>query len=110
MIAELTPLEYMERLRRLGPEEPPPALLDVREPWEIAVASLPDALQIPMGEIAAQLDRIPRDRLVVVMCHSGRRSAMVTQFLESQGLRNVANLAGGIDAWSVQIDDSVARY
>jgi rhodanese-related sulfurtransferase len=85
-------------------------LLDVREPDEIATASIPWATTIPMGEIPDRFAELPHDKAVVVMCHGGGRSARVTQFLEANGYDNAENLAGGIEAWSVQIDPSVPRY
>jgi rhodanese-related sulfurtransferase len=85
-------------------------LLDVREPDEIATASLADATLIPMGEIPARASELPQDVPIVVMCHSGGRSAYVTQYLNQNGYPDAVNLAGGIDAWSTQIDRSVPRY
>jgi rhodanese-related sulfurtransferase len=85
-------------------------LLDVREPDEIATASIPWAVTIPMGEIPERFGELPLDKPIVVMCHAGGRSARVTQFLEANGYDNVENLAGGIDAWSEQIDPNVPRY
>jgi rhodanese-related sulfurtransferase len=85
-------------------------LLDVREPDEIATASIPWATTIPMGEIPERFAELPHDKTVVVMCHGGGRSARVTQFLEANGYDNVENLAGGIEAWSTQIDPTVPRY
>ena len=94
---------------RLGSEDPP-LLLDIREPWEIQLSSLPGAMLIPMGDLPARLDDVPRDRNVVVMCHHGNRSAMIVQWLNSQGFERVANLDGGIDAWSKTVDPSIPLY
>ena len=94
--------------RRDGGE--PLVVLDVREPDEIAAASLPDITAIPMGEIAARHGELPRDVPIVVLCHSGGRSAVVTRYLNHNGYENAVNLAGGIDAWSRTIDPSVPRY
>jgi rhodanese-related sulfurtransferase len=85
-------------------------LLDVREPEELATASIPWATAIPMMEIPARYAELPRDKPLVVMCHHGTRSAHVAQFLEANGFRNAVNLDGGIDAWSVAIDQKVPRY
>jgi rhodanese-related sulfurtransferase len=85
-------------------------LLDVREPDEIATASLPNATTIPMAEIPARLDELPRDVPIVVMCHGGVRSGRVVRFLNQNGFPNAVNLAGGIDAWSKTIDPTVPRY
>ncbi len=85
-------------------------LLDVREPDEIATASIPGATLIPMGEIPQRAGELPSDVPIVVMCHAGGRSARVTQYLNDNGFPNAVNLAGGIDAWSVSIDPGVPRY
>ncbi len=107
MVAELRPEEVAERLAR-SPKGV--LLLDVREPFERATAVIEPSLHIPMGEVEARLAEIPKDRDVIVYCHGGFRSAMVAGYLESQGYRSVANLAGGIDAWSVEVDPKVPRY
>lgn len=84
--------------------------IDVREPWEHQLASVPEARLIPMGEIAGRLDELEPERTTVVMCHHGNRSATVARFLEQHGFRNVVNLEGGIDGWSEQVDAEVPRY
>jgi rhodanese-related sulfurtransferase len=85
-------------------------LLDVREPGELAIAQVDGSLQIPMPEIPARLAEVPADRPVLVLCHHGGRSARVTQFLRASGRDNVTNIAGGIDAWALQVDPTLARY
>lgn len=85
-------------------------LLDVREPFELAIASLPDTLAIPMGDIPDRMTELATSDEIVVMCHHGSRSAHVTQFLNANGYPTAVNLAGGIDAWSASIDESVPRY
>ena len=91
-----------------------PLLLDVREPWEFALAAIRveglRTLHIPMNEIPARLAELDPNRPVVCICHHGMRSAQVVAFLERQGFGAVYNLAGGIDAWSVEVDPGVARY
>ncbi|MBJ7326046.1 MAG: molybdopterin-synthase adenylyltransferase MoeB [Chthoniobacterales bacterium] len=85
-------------------------LLDVREPWELATARLDPCLHIPMGEVAARVAEIPRDLPVCVLCHAGVRGARVTEFLQGQGMKAVANVRGGIAAWSAEVDASVPAY
>jgi rhodanese-related sulfurtransferase len=85
-------------------------LLDVREPFELELARVAGSLDIPMAEVPARLGELPRDREIVVMCHSGWRSARVTQILEQNGFQNAVNLEGGIDAWSREIDPAVPTY
>jgi rhodanese-related sulfurtransferase len=85
-------------------------LLDVREPDEIATAAIPWATTIPMGEIPTRLGELPSGKPIAVMCHGGGRSARVTAFLNQNGFPDAANVAGGIDAWSIEVDPSVPRY
>ena len=86
-----------------------PLILDVREPWEIATASLDGTVNIPMGDIPSRLAELDPDRETIVMCHHGVRSAQVAMYLARNGFERVLNLAGGIDAWS-DVDSSVPRY
>ena len=92
----------------------PPLLLDVREPWECAIAALhvdgARTLNLPMGEMAGRLDELDPAQPVVCICHHGMRSAQAVAFLLRQGHAPVYNLAGGIDAWSAQVDPLVPRY
>ncbi len=91
-----------------------PLLLDVREPWEFALAAIHiegwTTLHIPMNEIPARLAELDPLRPVVCICHHGMRSAQVVAFLERLGFEAAYNLGGGIDAWSAQVDPNVARY
>lgn len=100
----------VDTLAHLRQDREPPIVLDVREPRELAVCALDDALHIPMGEIPARMGELPADRELVVMCHHGMRSMQVTQFLRHQGFHNVRNLAGGIDAWAARIEPGMRRY
>ncbi|MDY6942090.1 MAG: rhodanese-like domain-containing protein [Pseudomonadota bacterium] len=85
-------------------------LLDVREAWECQIAALPNATHIPMGQIPSRINELPKDREIVVYCHHGGRSAQVTHHLIRNGFDRAMNLAGGIDAWSREIDNQIARY
>jgi rhodanese-related sulfurtransferase len=86
-------------------------LIDVRENWEYATAHVDRSVLIPMGEFAArahqELD--PEDRLLI-LCHHGARSLNVTNWLRQQGYEAAQSVAGGIDAWSSQVDPKVPRY
>ena len=104
-LSEIDPIELKRRLSK-GDK---PFILDVREPWEIATASIAGTLNIPMGDIPSRLAELDRDRETIVMCHHGVRSAQVAMYLARSGFEHVLNLAGGIDAWS-EIDPSVPRY
>ena len=85
-------------------------LIDVRETYEYEIARIDGARLIPLGEIAERADELPRDRPIVVHCHSGRRSAEAVRLLQQRGFGNIYNLEGGIDAWSDQIDPGVPKY
>jgi rhodanese-related sulfurtransferase len=87
-------------------------LLDVRQPEEHARVNIEGARLIPLGELSRRLDEIDayRDRPIVVHCHHGGRSMQATMFLRQRGFTNVRNMAGGIDAWSLQIDPAKPRY
>ena len=87
-----------------------PVVIDVREPWEVAIAALPDSVNIPMGEVVARADSIDRDRPVVCLCHHGMRSLQVAAFLARRGFDDVWNLSGGIDAWAREVDPSCPLY
>jgi molybdopterin/thiamine biosynthesis adenylyltransferase/rhodanese-related sulfurtransferase len=103
---EITVQELAAR-REAGEEH---VLLDVREPWELAVAKLEPCLPIPMGEIPERVGEISRDVPVFVMCHGGVRSGRVVEFLRGEGFGNVTNVRGGIGAWSAEVDASVPGY
>lgn len=91
-----------------------PALLDVREDWEVARAPLRvdgvPTLHIPMNQIPARRAELDGLQPVVAFCHHGMRSAQVVAFLMQHGLTDVYNLSGGIDAWSTSVDPGVPRY
>lgn len=85
-------------------------LIDVREPHEAEIAAIGGEL-IPMGSVMANLDKIAKDKPVIIHCRSGARSASVVQALEAQhGFNNLHNLKGGILAWAREIDSSIATY
>ena len=87
-----------------------PLVLDVREDWELQLASIPDVVHVPMNQVPARLTEFARDAETIVMCHAGGRSMRVAQYLSNQGFTNVANLAGGIAAWSDSVDATVPHY
>lgn len=85
-------------------------VVDVREPAELAICRLDRAWPIPMSQIPDNVERLPRDRPIVVMCHHGIRSAQVVDYLRQAGMTNAVNLQGGIDAWAREIDPAMAVY
>lgn len=84
--------------------------LDVREPWEVAINRLDGAVHIPLGELGRRYQELKPADEIIVYCHMGVRSLKATRFLKEQQFKNVKNLAGGIEAWSMQIDPKVPRY
>lgn len=91
-------------------------LIDCREPEEYAIAHIEGAKLIPMQSVPDQLDQI-RDGLkennestLIVHCHHGMRSAQVATWLRSNGFPQAQSMAGGIDAWAMEIEPSLNRY
>jgi rhodanese-related sulfurtransferase len=86
-------------------------VIDVREAWELQRSSLPFATHIPMNDLPARVDEVPKDVPVVVMCKMGGRSERVVEYLDALGYTNVINLEDGIMGWAAQVDPKVnARY
>ena len=88
----------------------PPLLLDVREPHELQISWLPNAVNIPLGTLAARLSELDSAQEMVVFCKGGTRSTRALELLVSAGFRKVKNLKGGINAWAGQVDDSLPIY
>lgn len=101
---EVDVLAAAEQLKATG------TLLDVREPMELNFCKIGGSLDIPMGQVPHRLDDIPKEGPVYVICHHGMRSGQVTAFLRQRGFENAINIAGGIDAWSAQVDPEIPRY
>jgi rhodanese-related sulfurtransferase len=107
MVKEITPGEFVQR-RAAGADM---ALIDVREDWEVKLAPAPTEFQhIPMGQIAGRLAELDPARETVIICRSGGRSLQVAHFLEQKNFASVANLSGGILAWSRELDPSIPTY
>jgi len=83
-------------------------VLDVREPFEWEIVSIPGSIQMPMNSLQTEL--IPKEAKGAVLCHHGMRSMYVLKHLQAQGFTNLCNVAGGIDAWSREVDASLPRY
>lgn len=84
-------------------------LLDVREPKEHALARIEGSTLIPLGSLDERLSGLDKGARIAVHCKSGSRSAKAVRRLRAKGF-NAVNVAGGIDAWSVEIDTTVPRY
>jgi rhodanese-related sulfurtransferase len=104
-IPEISPAEFLSR-RNQGEDL---TLLDVRESWELGVASVPGVVHIPMGEIASRIGELDASKETVVLCRSGKRSLEVAKYLHNNGFKAV-NLAGGILAWSRDVDATIPTY
>ncbi|MCA1978275.1 MAG: sulfurtransferase [Thiobacillus sp.] len=87
-----------------------PVLLDVREPWEAGICRLPGSVLIPMRDLPARLAELNKDAETVVICHHGVRSYHAARYLETAGFSAVINLAGGMAAWSDEVDPAMPRY
>src|SRR6266568_9534076 len=104
---EAIPTMSAQELKRKMDAREPFELIDVRETFEYEIARIDGAKLIPLGEIAERADELPRDRPIVVHCHSGRRSAEAVRLLQQRGFGNIYNLEGGIDGWSDKIEPGV---
>ncbi len=93
-------IDVIEADRRLHDDPDRPILLDVREVDEFHTVRAPDVLHIPMSTFQARTADVPTDRPVMVICHTGGRSAAVTGFLLRSGRGDVVNVAGGMEAWA----------
>ena len=89
-------------------------VLDVREPVELQMAPITPSgftlVAIPMGDLPARLDELDMSQPIACLCHHGIRSHRVAAFLQAQGFEHVVNIAGGVAAWSDELDARVARY
>ena len=85
-------------------------LLDVREPHRLEISALPEAVNIPLGALAAHLSELDSAEDMVIFCKSGSRSARALELLVSAGFKKVKNLKGGINAWAQEVDKSLPIY
>ena len=113
MIEQIHPSDLANWLDRVQVHGKP-LVLDVREAHELQVASIHpngfELLHMPMNNIPPRLNELDPSRPVACLCHHGSRSMQVANFLTSHGFDHVANIAGGINAWSAQVDPTVPRY
>lgn len=100
----------VQELKKMMDDKEDFQLIDVREPHEADIAEIGGEL-IPQGDIPSNVDKVSRDKKVVIHCRSGARSGNMVQWLEkNHGFTNLYNLKGGILAWADQIDHSVTKY
>lgn len=113
MITQIRPSQLAAWLESTRPHGDA-VVLDVREPSELSVASVTAAgftlRTIPMGVIPPRLNELDPAQPVACLCHHGARSMQVAAFLQAQGFAHVANIAGGIHAWSAELDPTIPRY
>ncbi len=84
-------------------------LLDVREDWEREICKIDGDMQIPMRDVRTRFVELPKDKEIIVYCHTGNRSFWITSFLTAQGF-NARNLEGGIDEWAEKTDSQMKKY
>ena len=103
-----------ELAQRLSSSDPSIQLLDVREPQELAIASIEGFVNLPLSQFTEWGDQVPTlfnpQAETLVLCHHGMRSAQMCQWLIAQGFTNVLNISGGIDAYSILVDPSIPQY
>lgn len=104
---EITPRQLQASIQN---DTPAPYLLDVREPAEFDICHIEGSHLIPSGELPAEVDQLPDDRPIVVICHHGIRSYMIATYLERQGFEQIRNLRGGINAWASEIAPDMPTY
>tara|TARA_Y100001968_G_scaffold131855_1_gene120340 strand:- start:738 stop:1064 length:327 start_codon:yes stop_codon:yes gene_type:complete len=85
-------------------------LLDVREKFELKIASITNSIHIPMIEIPTKLNQLNPKKEIIVLCKSGVRSAQVCEYLCLNNFDNVKNVKGGIKAWALEVDNSISLY
>jgi adenylyltransferase/sulfurtransferase len=105
--SSITPQELAARLQQ--PDRP--FVLDVREPFEVEIATIPGtSALIPLGELSARTSELDPNEEIVIYCRSGNRSQQAVNLLQQAGFSNVRNLEGGIIGWSEQVDPSMPTY
>ncbi len=85
-------------------------ILDVREPFEVAIASIDGTLKIPMNSVPVRINELDPEKELIIICKSGMRSARVCDYLADKNFKKLVNLKGGIKAWAKEIDPSVPIY
>lgn len=115
MLTQVLPAQFQQWLASHAANGIKPVVLDVREPWEVTLASIQpgegfELRCIPMHDIPGRLQELNPNHPVACLCHHGARSMSVAAFLVNNGFEDVSNITGGIDAWSLSADPSVPRY
>ena len=107
-VAEITPTELKKKLEGPGTV----VVLDVREPHEVQICTLANAIHIPLGQLEQRLKDLDRykEQEIIVYCRSGKRSEMACGLLQQHGFKTVTNLQGGILQWSNDVEPSMQKY
>ena len=100
----------VQKLNEMRINNEPHTLLDIREVYELTVCSIEGSIDIPMNSLPENINKLPNDEPLVVMCHIGGRSAQVVNWLFQNGYKNALNLEGGIAAWAQMIDTNMVQY
>ena len=107
-------ISVTELAQLMAEQEAQLQLIDVREPGEIAIASIPEFTPLPLSQFAEWGEtintRFNLETETIVLCHYGMRSAQMCQWLINQGFSNVKNVAGGINAYSLMVDSTIPQY
>ncbi len=106
MIQNLSPVEVQSLLNSNQTYR----IIDVREEWEYNLVKLDKAELMPLSKFAKIYEQLNPEEILIIYCHHGTRSYSICNFLKSKGYKNLINLKGGINAWSLQIDSSLTRY
>ena len=97
----------VEELKEKMDQQEDFVLLDVREPHEFEYSSIDGSTLIPLGDLEDHLESLDKEKVYVVHCRSGKRSASAVNIMTSYGFSDVSNLVGGILSWAAEIDSSV---
>ena len=100
----------VKAVKKLQDQEESFLLLDIRDQWERELVKIEDSEFMPMDTVPLHFSELNRSIKIVIYCHTGMRSSAVTSYLMNQGFENVMNMAGGINAWALEIDPSMLTY
>jgi adenylyltransferase/sulfurtransferase len=100
----------VETLKQMRDAKEDFLLVDVRNPDEFEISVIEGSVKLPLPELAQRFKELPKDKLIVLHCKSGGRSARALKFLREQGYPQLKNVAGGINAWAERIDTNVPQY
>jgi len=99
-VVNILPLDVYEHLKRGTALQ----VIDVREKNEVAAGKIPGSIHIPLGQIAARIHEIDRNRETIMVCRSGARSSIACDLLMESGYSQVKNMMGGMIAWSWDVE------